>query len=70
MQPNKRYVQITSANDNGFCGLSNEGIRGIGLKKDAGYRLTVTARNAGARSAANYFPLIHGGGEKTGFGAI
>lgn len=46
-------MQIQSATDNGFCGLSNEGFRGIGLKKDAGYRLTVTARNAGESSTAN-----------------
>lgn len=53
MQLNKRYVRIQSASDNGFCGLSNEGFRGIGVKKDAGYRLTVTARNGEASSAAN-----------------
>jgi len=53
LRPNKRYVSIQSTNDNGSFGLSNEGFRGIGLKKDAGYRLTVTARNGDLNAVAN-----------------
>ena len=53
LRPNKRYVSIQSTNDNGSFGLSNEGFRGIGLKKDAGYRLTVTARKGDLNPAAN-----------------
>lgn len=53
LRPNKRYVRIQSTSDNGFYGLSNEGFRGIGLKKDAEYRLTVTARNGDLNIAAN-----------------
>jgi len=45
LRPNKRYVRIQSTNDNGSFGLSNEGFRGMGVKQDAGYRLTLTARN-------------------------
>jgi len=53
LRPNKRYVRIQSTSDNGSYGLSNEGFRGIGLKKDAGYRLTVTARSGDSNIAAN-----------------
>ena len=53
LRPNKRYVSIQSANDNGSYGLSNEGFRGMGIKKDAGYRLTLTARNGDQNIAAN-----------------
>ena len=53
LRPNKRYVRIQSTNDNGSFGLSNEGFRGIGVKKDAGYRLTVTARTGDQNIAAN-----------------
>jgi len=53
LRPNKRYVRIQSTNDNGSYGLSNEGFRGIGVKKDAGYRLTVTARTGDQNVAAN-----------------
>jgi len=53
LRPNKRYVRMQSTSDNGSYGLSNEGFRGIGLKKDAGYRLTVTARNGESNIAAN-----------------
>jgi len=53
LRPNKRYVRIQSTSDNGSNGLSNEGFRGIGLKKDAGYRLTVTARSGDSNIAAN-----------------
>ena len=44
---------MQSTSDNGSYGLSNEGFRGIGLKKDAGYRLTVSARNGDSNIAAN-----------------
>jgi len=53
LRPNKRYVRMQSTGDNGSYGLSNEGFRGIGLKKDAGYRLTVSARNGDSNIAAN-----------------
>ena len=53
LRPNKRYVRIQSTSESGSFGLSNEGFRGIGLKKDAGYRLTVTARGGDLNSAAN-----------------
>jgi len=53
LRPNKRYVMIQSTNDNGSFGLSNEGFRGMGVKKDAGYRLTVTARMGDQNLAAN-----------------
>ena len=53
LRPNKRYVRIQSTSESGSYGLSNEGFRGIGLKKDAGYRLTVTARGGDLNSAAN-----------------
>ncbi len=52
-QPNKRYVRLSSTSENGFYGLSNEGFRGIGVKKDAEYRLTVTARTGEAGKAVN-----------------
>ena len=53
MLPNKRYVRLQSTVENGAFGLSNEGFRGIGVKKDAEYRLTVTARNGDSNTAAN-----------------
>ena len=53
LRPNKRYVRIQSTSESGSFGLSNEGFRGIGLKKDAGYRLTVTARGGDLNSVAN-----------------
>lgn len=53
LRPNKRYVRIQSTSESGSFGLSNEGFRGIGLKKDAGYRLTVTARGGDLNSTAN-----------------
>jgi len=53
LRPNKRYVRIESTSDNGSYGLSNEGFRGIGVKKDAGYRLTLTARAGDQNIAAN-----------------
>ena len=53
MLPNKRYVRLQSTVENGAFGLSNEGFRGIGVKKDAEYRLTVTARNVDSNGAAN-----------------
>lgn len=51
--PNKRYVQLQSTNDKGGFGLSNEGFRGIGVKKEAEYRFTVTARNGDSNAAAS-----------------
>lgn len=45
-QPNKRYVGLLSSDENSFSGISNEGFRGIGLRKDAAYRFTMTARKA------------------------
>jgi alpha-N-arabinofuranosidase len=51
--PNKRYVRLQSTNDNGGFGLSNEGFRGIGVKKDAEYRFTVTVRNGNSNAAAS-----------------
>ncbi len=53
LRPNKRYVQIQSTGDIGSYGLSNEGFRGIGLKKDAEYRLMVTARTGDSNIAVN-----------------
>ena len=53
MLPNKRYVRLQSTVENGAFGLSNEGFRGIGVKKDAEYRFTVTARNVDSNGAAN-----------------
>ena len=53
LRPNKRYVRIESTSDNGSYGFSNEGFRGMGVKKDAGYRLTVTARAGDQNIAAN-----------------
>ena len=53
MLPNKRYVRLQSTVENGAFGLSNEGFRGIGVKKDAEYRFTVTARNGDSNAAAN-----------------
>lgn len=50
---NKRYVRIQSANNIGSYGLSNEGFRGMGVKKDAGYRLTVTARTGDQNIGTN-----------------
>jgi len=53
MLPNKRYVRLQSTVENGAFGLSNEGFRGIGVKKDAEYRFMVTARNVDSNGAAN-----------------
>ena len=51
--PNKRYVRLQSTNAKGGFGLSNEGFRGIGVKKDAEYRFTVTARNGDSNAAVS-----------------
>ncbi len=54
-QLNKRFVRIQSTKDKGAFGLSNEGFRGIGLKKDAEYRLSLTARNNNSNNSTNLF---------------
>ena len=46
--PNKRYVRLQSASDNGSFGISNEGFRGMGVVKDSEYRLCVSVRTTDA----------------------
>jgi len=53
LRHNKRYVRIQSTSDKGSYGLSNEGFRGMGIKKDGEYRLTLTARTGELNLAVN-----------------
>lgn len=62
---NTRYAHVTSS-DNSDFGLSNEGFRGMGVKKDVQYNFSVFARNGGEGNVSLRVELVSAKGETLG----
>ena len=62
---NTRYANIT-VDDQGTYGISNEGYRGMGVKKDVQYNFSLFARNGGEGNVTVRVELIDSKGAKIG----
>lgn len=63
---NPRYIQVTVNNaDKGSIGLTNEGFRGMGIKKDVGYDFSVMYRQKSA-NVKLHLELVNAKGEIIG----
>ncbi len=62
---NRRYIRLESKSEEGY-GLSNEGFRGMGIKKDMGYDLSVWARQTDDSKVSLTAELLGPAGEKLG----
>ncbi len=67
---NPRFIRLTSKTNNGTYGLSNEGFRGMGIKKGEQYNFSVLARQQGTGSVPLTVRLVNAKGEEIGTGKV
>ncbi len=67
---NPRCARIISTSHEEIFGLSNDGFRGMGIKKDNHYRFSVVARKMDGEPVAVNIDLIDSNGVKIGGGSI
>jgi alpha-L-arabinofuranosidase len=63
---NPRFVRVSRKSETGAYGLSNEGFRGMGIKKDGQYHFSVLARQQSASKLTLRVELVNAKGEVIG----
>ncbi len=63
---NPRFLRVKVTTDQGALGLSNEGFRGMGIKKGEKYNFSVIARQQGDTNVALAIDLVNTQGKKIG----
>ncbi|MDB5262068.1 MAG: alpha-L-arabinofuranosidase, partial [Adhaeribacter sp.] len=63
---NSRFIRVTSLTPNSNFGFSNEGFRGMGIKKGDQYDFSVMARQVDGNNVALNIELVNAQGEKVG----
>lgn len=67
---NPRFARITVDNSRGTYGLSNEGFRGMGIKKDNTYHFSILASQHDSSNVKLRIELINAKGEKLGSAVV
>lgn len=67
---NPRFARITIQSDKGAWGLSNEGFRGMGIKKDEQYNFSVSARQREGTAEKMIVELADSNGNTMGSGSL
>ena len=67
---NPRFIRVEVKSDQGDYGLSNEGFRGMGVKKGDNYNFSVLARQQGDSKVALKVELVNPEGESIGTATV
>ncbi len=67
---NRHYVRIESTSDQANYGISNEGFRGIGIRKGDQYNFSVLARQQEGSNVALVVELVNPEGKSIGTGTV
>lgn len=65
-QVNPRFLRLVVDAENGAYGLSNEGFRGMGIKKDMQYNFSISAKIAAGSNLKMHISLVNKKGEIIG----